>query len=87
MFSDNSREHDLRDFATRTLDAIKPVVVVASGDLTDAKDRDHLGSRQYENEWQTYHKVLQETNVRNRTIWMDIRGNHGEYEQSYIHFH
>lgn len=49
------------------------------GDLTDAKDQDHLGSRQYEEEWKTYHKILEDANVRNKTIWMDLRGNHGLY--------
>lgn len=78
IYADESRERDLREFVTRTLDAIRPAAVVATGDLTDAKDRDHLGSRQYEEEWKTYHRVLQEANVRNKTVWMDIRGNHGE---------
>lgn len=53
-------------------------MVLASGDLTDAKDRDLLGSRQYEDEWKIYNEILNQTNVRNKTLWMDIRGNHGK---------
>lgn len=81
IFQDEGRINDFREFATRTLDAIKPTVVLASGDLTDAKDRDHLGSRQYEQEWKIYHDILEKSQVRNRTLWMDIRGNHGNFHR------
>lgn len=80
IFQDEGRINDFREFATRTLSAIKPKVVLASGDLTDAKDRDHLGSRQYEQEWKIYHDILESSQVRNKTLWMDIRGNHGNFD-------
>lgn len=63
-----------------TLDVIEPTVVLASGDLTDAKDSDNLGSRQYREEWQIYHDIIQQGHVHNKTIWLDIRGNHGNRE-------
>lgn len=63
-----------------TLDVIEPTVVLASGDLTDAKDSDNLGSRQYRDEWQIYHDIIQQGHVQNKTIWLDIRGNHGKVE-------
>ncbi len=47
------------------------------GDLTDAKNSDYFGSRQYESEWITYEKILKENTILNDTIWLDIRGNHG----------
>lgn len=78
IFQEPERAEDLRQFVTRTLDTIKPKVVLASGDLTDAKDIDHLGSRQYEQEWKIYGDILERANVRNKTLWMDLRGNHGE---------
>lgn len=57
---------------------------MASGDLTDAKDRDHLGSRQYEQEWKIYHDILESSQVRNKTLWMDIRGNHGNFDGFFL---
>ena len=45
-FSDLARIKDLQDFCGETVDVIKPSVVLASGDLTDAKDK-FLGSQQY----------------------------------------
>ena len=51
--------------------------MLVSGDLTDAKDNDNLGSRQYTAEWKIYHDIIAEANVMNKTIWLDIRGNHG----------
>lgn len=52
-------------------------MVLASGDLTDAKDKDLLGSRQYEAEWKIYHEMLTTANVKNKTLWLDVPGNHG----------
>lgn len=77
IYRDEQRIQDFRQFATETLDTIKPAVVIASGDLTDAKDKDFLGSRQLENEWKIYNETLTLANVRSKTIWLDIRGNHG----------
>lgn len=59
------------------MDAIKPYVVLASGDLTDAKTSDSIGSRQFESEWAYYRDILKECNIQERTAWLDIRGNHG----------
>lgn len=77
MFQDPFRVTDLRDFCFRTVDVIKPAVVLASGDLTDAKTADSIGSHQLEKEWQYYRNVLNECHVRDKTVWLDIRGNHG----------
>ena len=49
---------DLEEFFTTTLDTVKPTVVLASGDLTDAKDQDGVGSGQVLEEWETYQNVL-----------------------------
>lgn len=82
IFHEQSRVHDFKTFATETLDAIKPAVVVASGDLTDAKDGNLIGSRQYEKEWKIYNEIVSEANVQNKTVWMDIRGNHGKASET-----
>lgn len=79
IFRDEQRIHDFRKFATQTLDTIKPPVVLASGDLTDARGKDFFISQQYDEEWKIYHQILTEANVKNKTIWLDLRGNHGLY--------
>lgn len=60
------------------MDTIKPPIVLASGDLTDARDNDHIGARQYVREWQIYNDIVTRSNVQNKTYWMDIKGNHGK---------
>lgn len=79
IFGDQQRIEQFREFVSRTLDTIRPAVVLASGDLTDAKDSDHLGSRQYRDEWEIYRDILHRADVRNRTVWLDIRGNHDNF--------
>lgn len=49
-----------------------------SGDLTDAKAADNMGSAQYEQEWINYRDMLNKCNLGNHTVWLDIRGNHGK---------
>lgn len=77
MFRDPFRITDFKDFCFRTVEVFKPPVVVASGDLTDAKTKDSIGSQQFEKEWQYYRDILNECGIKDRTLWLDIRGNHG----------
>lgn len=53
--------------------------MLASGDLTDAKSAYVLTSKQYEDEWMMYNDVLEKSNVLNKTKWIDIRGNHDNF--------
>ncbi|XP_065078386.1 transmembrane protein 62-like isoform X2 [Ochlerotatus camptorhynchus] len=79
LYLDPTRVSHLIDFCNRTVDIIRPSVVLASGDLTDAKTANFLGSKQHEQEWRWYRDVLRDTNVLNKTSWLDIRGNHDNF--------
>ncbi|CAI6347010.1 unnamed protein product [Macrosiphum euphorbiae] len=80
VFHDWERVTELKEFCELTLDTIKPSAVLASGDLTDAKKKDGIGSTQYEGEWLAYHNVLTSGKVSEKTKWLDIRGNHDSFD-------
>ncbi|XP_054715179.1 transmembrane protein 62-like [Uloborus diversus] len=79
LFQDKSRGSDLRKFCKETVSVIQPSVVLATGDLVDARTNDILGSRQFPEEWEMYWSILNETGVTSNTTWLDIRGNHDNF--------
>lgn len=83
-FQDQSRVKDFRLFCSQVVDVVKPRVVIASGDLTDAKD-EILGSQQYVEEWKTYQSSLLDTKIFNKTNWLDIRGNHDNFNVQHLY--
>ncbi|XP_066132987.1 transmembrane protein 62 isoform X2 [Saccopteryx bilineata] len=78
-FHDPGRAVDLEKFCSETIDIVQPALVLATGDLTDAKTKDMLGSRQQEVEWQTYYGILKKTKVMEKTKWLDVKGNHDAF--------
>ncbi|GFT54032.1 transmembrane protein 62 [Trichonephila clavipes] len=79
LFKDQSRGSDLKKFCSDTVSVIQPSVVLATGDLVDARTADLLGSRQYVEEWRMYQEILYDTGVAANTTWLDIRGNHDNF--------
>ena len=79
-FWDLKRVPDLKQFCTENIDVIRPEVVMATGDLTDAKHADLMGSEQYPEEWHQYYQTLKDTKVMEKTVWLDVKGNHGKGE-------
>lgn len=82
-FKDPTRIEDFRKFTSQVVDVIRPRVVIASGDLTDAKDK-ILGSQQYAEEWKAYHDALSDNQIFEKTKWLDIRGNHDNFNVNHL---
>ena len=51
---------------------------IPPGDLTHAKFPDERSSQQFQVEWDWYKAALERCGVREKVVWLDIRGNHGE---------
>ncbi|XP_014219134.1 transmembrane protein 62 [Copidosoma floridanum] len=85
IFRDPLRITEFKEFCDITVGSIKPPVVLASGDLTDARTSDRIGSRQFLAEWEHYKKVLEDTRVTEKTTWLDVRGNHDNFNVFDVH--
>ncbi|KAL7992396.1 hypothetical protein Chor_016652 [Crotalus horridus] len=78
-FVSPSRTSDFEKFCKETIPIIQPALTLVTGDLTDAKAKDGLGSDQIEVEWQTYQTILKRSKVMEKTKWIDIKGNHDTF--------
>lgn len=81
-FYDPGRGKDLASFCRDWLPVIRPKVVLVTGDLTDAKDVDFIGSEQYIEEWKEYYAAISTCPVieSKATEWLDLRGNHDAFD-------
>lgn len=77
---DPSRLLEFREFCNVTVNVIQPKVVLASGDLTDALVENSIGSKQEHQEWEYYKNVIDQTNVSKNVLWLDVRGNHDNFD-------
>ncbi|CRL04248.1 CLUMA_CG017350, isoform A [Clunio marinus] len=82
-FKDQSRIRDFKRFCSEVTDVIKPRVMIASGDLTDGKDK-IFGSQQYEEEWKAYYSTIFNSGVPRKTNWLDLRGNHDNFNVQFL---
>ncbi|XP_077866120.1 transmembrane protein 62-like [Saccoglossus kowalevskii] len=74
----SSRYHHLQHFCMKYIDIIQPKLVLVTGDLTDSMYKGHVGQRKID--WQKYRQILEDTGVVNKTVWLDVRGNHDVYD-------
>lgn len=76
------RNSQLRQLVHELVKYVKPVSIVVTGDLTDAKTKDMSGSGQYVEEWEEYQSIIRSSSGSgsNFPIWLDIRGNHDNFD-------
>lgn len=75
-----AREKDLREFCDTYVDIIKPDAVLVTGDITDGrKPNTTFDSGPQLSEWLAYSRAVTDSGVLNRTNWLDIRGNHDNF--------
>ena len=81
IFIDHDRPKDFLPLCELIKKNIQPQAVILTGDLTDAKTQDKLGSRQFEPEWQLYHDTMRACGAFNQNDipWLDVRGNHDTF--------
>ncbi|XP_015782777.1 transmembrane protein 62 [Tetranychus urticae] len=76
---DQKRIPDFRRFCNIVVDSVRPSVVLATGDLTDSRSLAPFGSDQFEQEWKWYADALNTSRVTEKTVWLDMRGNHDTF--------
>jgi len=79
-FYSPERITELSELVLEVVEMVAPMVVVVTGDITDAKTEDYSGSGQYREEWEEYMKIVKIARSRNNTMWLDIRGNHDNFD-------
>ena len=79
-FVDLDRPKDFLELCQFVNKVINPQAVILTGDLTDAKAKDKLGSRQFIEEWQMYQETMEICGAYKKdAFWLDVRGNHDTF--------
>lgn len=79
-FRDKSRGTTLLELCDFTFKHINPSVILATGDLTDGRKWDSVGSMQIKEEWIMYKEILEKCRTVKKIPWLDIRGNHDNFD-------
>lgn len=68
------------EFARTYVDIIKPDVVLVTGDITDGiKPNSTFNTGPQLEEWVAYSDAVTQSNALNKTVWLDLRGNHDNF--------
>lgn len=77
---DFGRQTDFNEFAKNYVDIIQPDVVLVTGDITDGRiPNTTLGTTQQLDEWLAYSGAVSRSGALEKTTWLDIRGNHDNF--------
>lgn len=90
-FYDLGRRDDFVKLCHYLAQFVKPSTVLMTGDITSAKDdaNRHM-TRQFSDEWRSYHDIVIGSGILNSSKWLDLRGNHDTFDvpsdQSKVNF-
>ena len=87
LFEEVERFQELKEFCSINLLAIKPKIVIISGDLTEAISPNKFHAQQYEGEWKMYDEFRRRCQSKFDVEWLDLRGNHGYVSATFTHSH
>lgn len=74
------RQKDFEEFTKTYIDIFHPKAILVTGDITDGrKPNSTLDSGQQIEEWQAYSRALEKSKAKDKTFWLDVRGNHDNF--------
>lgn len=74
------REKDFIEFTKSYVDIIRPDVVLVTGDITDGRiPNTTFGTGPQLEEWLAYENAVKQSGALSKTVWLDIRGNHDNF--------
>lgn len=78
------RQSQFESFCNQTVKVVAPAMTILTGDITDAMKTPagsgvYYQNQQQEEEWRQYRQTLVANGLFNKSLWLDIRGNHDAY--------